>query len=89
MSYTYSRPATPEERRQGLGRHHTSVSIGPGGVPTAIEWYDEAFAISGTPVLPTVFLPICNEPPAVPPSLSRETYEALLNALVYEPHFAA
>jgi hypothetical protein len=80
VSYTYSRPATPEERRQGLRRHNTSISVGPGGGMSAIEWYDEEFAIPGTPLAPTLFLPMAAEPEP-PPRLSQDMFAKLRAAM--------
>jgi hypothetical protein len=77
MSYTYSRPATPEERRQGLRRHNTSVSVGPSGMLSSIEWFDEEFTVPGTPLPPITFLPMIEPEPELPPGLSRETARRL------------
>jgi hypothetical protein len=56
MTFT-SRPATPEERAQGIGRVNTIHEICPYGIDRRITWADEYVPLSGTAILPTAFIP--------------------------------
>lgn len=57
MGWVQTRPATPEERRQGLAMHHTVYYQTPGGFFGSYEYYTEAVGPPfGTYLAPPTFM---------------------------------